>query len=185
MEDISWNHYREKILNFMRSRVSDDELAKDLTQDIFVKVLQNQNRLEEIENLDSWIFTIARNRLIDHTRKKKEDMLEDYDVADNENEMDKITQLVNGISDCLVEFIDEYDDVDNSLLKRIFSGETSQKEAAKELNIPYSTLKSRVQKAREVIFTRFIDECCTLIYDKEGNIINCEPVKLKKNSGEC
>ena len=184
MEDISWNQYREKILNFLRSRVSDDELAKDLTQDIFVKVLQNQNRLEEIENLDSWIFTIARNRLIDHTRKKKEQILEDEDVADNEREIDKINQLVNEISDCLMQFIEEYEGVDNQLLISIFSGETSQKEAAKELDIPYSTLKSRVQKAREVIFNRFIEECCTLIYDKDGNIINCEPVKLKEKSGE-
>ncbi|MEQ8524720.1 sigma-70 family RNA polymerase sigma factor [Gracilimonas sp.] len=185
MEEQIWNTYRYKILNYINARVSDEELAKDLTQDIFIKVLDNSSKLEEIENLDSWIFTIARNRLIDHTRKKKELSLGEKEIQSSNNEIDQITQLVNGISDCLVEFIEEYDAVDNQLLLEIFSGETSQKEAAEKLDIPYSTLKSRVQKAREVIFNRFVEECCRLIYDKEGNIINCEPVKLSGKSENC
>ena len=185
MAEIIWNQYRDKIFNYLRANVSDEELAKDLTQDIFVKVLDHKNKLEEIENLDSWFFTIARNRLIDHSRKKKELAIGEREIESVDNDIDQITQLVDSISDCLVEFIEEYDGLENNLLMRIFSGETSQKEAAKELNIPYSTLKSRVQKARDVIFNRFIEECCTLIYDKEGNIINCEPINLCEQSDRC
>ncbi|NBC67068.1 MAG: sigma-70 family RNA polymerase sigma factor [Bacteroidetes bacterium] len=183
MTEIIWNQYREKVLNYLRSKVSDEELAKDLTHDIFVKVLNKADKLEEIENLDNWIFTLARNRFIDHTRKKKELTIGDREIKSADEDIDQIAQLVGSISDCLVEFIEEYEGVENRLLMRIFSGETSQKEAAKELDIPYSTLKSRIQKAREVIISRFINECCTLVYDKEGNIINCEPVKLCQHSG--
>jgi len=88
-----------------------------------VKVLDHKSKLEKIENLGGWIFTIARNRLIDHSRKKKELAIGEREIESVDNDIDQITQLVDSISDCLVEFIEEYDGIENNSLMRKFSGE--------------------------------------------------------------
>ena len=45
------------------------EEAKDLSQDIFIKLWENRSRLKEIDNPSSYLYTISRNLVIDHLRK--------------------------------------------------------------------------------------------------------------------
>lgn len=59
------------------------------------------------------------------------------------------------------------------LLTAIDIQEGSQKQYAEMHNISYSTLKSRVKKARDELKALF-EACCHLSLDKFGNIIDCE-----------
>lgn len=61
---------RSKIFNYIRRRVNSKEDAEDLTQDVFYKVLRAIHKFRDkgIE-IESWIYTIARNRIIDFTRQ--------------------------------------------------------------------------------------------------------------------
>jgi len=56
-------------------RLRDRERALDVTADVFFKLwneyLKNPKRVAAVENMKAFIFTIARNTLIDATRKKK------------------------------------------------------------------------------------------------------------------
>lgn len=179
MTEYIWNNYRDKIYHYLNSKLGDSEQAKDLTQEIFVKILDKEQELQEIGNFDNWIYRVAKNKLIDYTRKKKELRLNEDENIYRETNGDDMAVLVDSINACLADIIEEYDEVESTLLLEIFSGEISQKEAAQQLGIPYSTLKSRVQKARNIIFKRFVDECCKLVYNKAGDIINCEPVTAR------
>jgi len=165
--------YSDKIFRFLISRTGDEELAKDLTQDILLKIISKRSQLSSVDNLDAWIYRVARNRLIDHTRKKSERRIPEHTtlVADHTEE-----DFLDGINNCLKIIISEYDDEDTEWFLKVFSGELSQKEAAQKLNIPYSTLKSRVQKVREDVFNRFLEECCKLVYNSKGDVINCSPL---------
>ena len=66
------NRYEQKLLYFIRriSNVSIDE-AKDLLQDIFIKVYQNLNDFDATLKFSSWIYRITRNHVISHYRKNK------------------------------------------------------------------------------------------------------------------
>ncbi|MEX0928517.1 MAG: sigma-70 family RNA polymerase sigma factor [Balneolales bacterium] len=173
MTEKIWTAYRDKIYHYLNSKLRDPEQAEDLTQEIFVSILHKEQELKGIKNLDSWIYRVANNKLIDYTRKRKEIHLEPDTFP--EAGSDSIATLTDNINSCLKRIIEEYDDQESVLLLDVFSGNLTQKEAARRINMPYSTLKSRVQKARNEIFKRFVDECCRLVHNRKGDIINCRP----------
>ncbi|HLP43841.1 MAG TPA: RNA polymerase sigma factor [Candidatus Nanoarchaeia archaeon] len=61
----------DAIFRYCLLRVSDRELAKDIAQDTFTKVWQYAAKGEKIENLRAFLYTTARNLIIDHYRKKQ------------------------------------------------------------------------------------------------------------------
>ncbi len=46
------------------------ELARDLSQDIFIRLWENRDRLSEVANPSSYVYTLSRNLVIDHLRRK-------------------------------------------------------------------------------------------------------------------
>ena len=60
-----------KMLRYIRSKVSRLEDAEDIAQDVFYQALTNLNALTPVEDLIAWLFSVARNRIIDWYRKKK------------------------------------------------------------------------------------------------------------------
>ncbi|WP_236980980.1 RNA polymerase sigma factor [Membranihabitans maritimus] len=63
-----YKDYKEKIYGFILFHVKSEEIAQDLTHDVFVK-LYNSYTKSQIENTESVIWTITRNRIVDHHRK--------------------------------------------------------------------------------------------------------------------
>lgn len=46
------------------------ELAKDLAQDIFVRLWTHRERLPDVRNLDAFIYTVSRNLIFNHFQKR-------------------------------------------------------------------------------------------------------------------
>lgn len=185
MIDTYWNKYSDKLFNFLHKRIQDREIARDLLQDTFHKALLNKERLtEEIENPEAWLMSVARNTLIDYTRKKKEVSMDDLKMITEGDFSGEKKNFVEGISKCLLELINEYDKDQRELLMNVFTKSMTQKEMARYMDIPYSTFKSRIQKARNHILTEFKARCCTLNRNQKGEIIGCTPVN-KPAIAEC
>lgn len=66
----------DAIFRFCYLRLSDREIARDVTQDTFMKVWQHAHKGEKIDNLRAFMFTTARNLIIDNYRKKKSSSLD-------------------------------------------------------------------------------------------------------------
>lgn len=62
--------YQRPVMSLIYRLVRDRELAEDLTQDTFVKVLNALDRYDPKHKFSSWIFRIAHNTAIDQLRKK-------------------------------------------------------------------------------------------------------------------
>jgi RNA polymerase sigma factor (sigma-70 family) len=60
--------YRRRLLGFIRKRVTNEADAEDILQDVFYQLLGNK---EPIDQVASWLFTVARNKIIDSKRKKQ------------------------------------------------------------------------------------------------------------------
>ncbi|HDL18730.1 MAG TPA: RNA polymerase sigma factor [Bacteroidetes bacterium] len=56
---------------FIRAKIRSLEEAEDLLQDVYVQALSSLNALSAIDNLTGWLYTVARNRIIDWYRKKR------------------------------------------------------------------------------------------------------------------
>ena len=62
---------RQRLLDFIRSRVRLAEDAEDIVQDVFYQFVIGEDILGPIEKTTSWLFTVARNKIIDWYRKRR------------------------------------------------------------------------------------------------------------------
>ena len=63
---------RSRLGNFIRKRIGDPLEAEDILQDVFYEFVEEYRLPESIEQASAWLFRVARNRIIDRFRKKKE-----------------------------------------------------------------------------------------------------------------
>jgi RNA polymerase sigma factor (sigma-70 family) len=62
---------RNRLFNFIKKRVSDPGDAEDILQDVFYQLWQGYDTIENVERITSWLFRVARNKIIDRYRKLK------------------------------------------------------------------------------------------------------------------
>src|ERR1700744_3023227 len=83
---------RTKLGNFIRRRVRDPGDAEDILQDVFYEFVQAYRLLEPLEQVSAWLFRVARNRIIDRFRKRREQPLtetvDDIDDTGSEYRLD-------------------------------------------------------------------------------------------------
>ncbi len=66
---------RKRLFDFIRRRVRTDEDAEDIVSDVFYQLISSYSVTEPIEKITSWLFTVARNKVIDWYRKRKPESL--------------------------------------------------------------------------------------------------------------
>jgi RNA polymerase sigma factor (sigma-70 family) len=79
-------NYGRQLSNFIRGRVSSDEDAEDILQDVWFQ-FSNLAETEAIESVSGWLFRVARNRITDNFRKKKTARIEDYAYENEKGEI--------------------------------------------------------------------------------------------------
>ncbi|QHI97708.1 sigma-70 family RNA polymerase sigma factor [Xylophilus rhododendri] len=80
---------RSRLGNFILREVADPSAAEDILQDVFHEFVQAWRLTTTIEQAGAWLFRVARNRIVDRFRKKKELPLEqDGEDADDTLRLD-------------------------------------------------------------------------------------------------
>ena len=89
--------FSKRLLNFIRSRVNRVEDAEDILQDVFYQFSSVNDMANPIENISAWLYRAARNKIIDHRRKKKDEPLPaSYDEDNDEYIFDEIADIIYG-----------------------------------------------------------------------------------------
>jgi RNA polymerase sigma factor (sigma-70 family) len=81
-----------RLRNFIRKHVADTGEAEDILQDVFYELLEAYRLMKPVEHVTSWLFRVARNRMIDLFRKKKPTSLNN--PASVEEEGDTLEDLL-------------------------------------------------------------------------------------------
>ena len=149
---------RSRLRNFIRTRVPDPTEAEDILQDVFYELVEACRLPEPIEQVGAWMFRVARNRIVDRFRKKKEQALpEASDDADDDGWLEDMlpdtdagpeaayarSMLLAELQDALEELPPEQRDVfiAHELERRSF------KELAAESGVSINTLLARKRYA--------------------------------------
>lgn len=66
---------RGRLGYFIRQRVPDPGEAEDILQDVFIALVEAWRLPEPIEQVGAWLFRVARNRIVDRFRKRREEAL--------------------------------------------------------------------------------------------------------------
>ncbi len=176
-----WEEFSSVILTFIRRRVSNPSHIDDILQDVFTKIHQNIDTLENSVKIRSWIFQIARNTIIDYYRKQKtktEDidtlLLEDKDTVLGIDEIALQTpaqEIAMGLKGMIETLPEKYA---QALMLVEFEG-LSQVELSQKLGISVSGAKSRVQRGRQLLKDSLM-KCCHFEFDRFGTIIDFHPI---------
>jgi|SRR4030095_1230916 len=162
---------RSGLKSFIYSRVNDKHLAEDILHDVFLKAHSNIDKLRDSAKLESWIYRIARNAIIDHYRSKKPaEELERIDIKDTKEELSAIKKLEPSVRKFIKNLPLKYRE---ALILTEYKG-LSQAELAKRLNLSLPAAKSRVQRAKKLLKEMFL-ECCHFEFDKFGTVIDYHP----------
>jgi RNA polymerase sigma-70 factor (ECF subfamily) len=69
--DRVYESYADRVLNLAYRMTGSEETARDLTQDIFLKVYDNLDTFEHRSNVYTWIYRIAVNHIYNHLKRER------------------------------------------------------------------------------------------------------------------
>lgn len=145
--EVLIDRYQQTIFNLLVKMVGDKEVARDLTQDVFVKAFEKLGGFNFNHRFFSWIYRIAINEAINWRKKRPPVeplptiLLESEEGADEE-ERDRRSRLLHKGLRLLT------DDHRTLLLLRYYCG-MSYEEIAEVTRLPERRVKSRLFSARE------------------------------------
>jgi RNA polymerase sigma factor (sigma-70 family) len=151
---------QSRLRNFIRRRVPDPRDAEDILQDVFYELVEANRLLMPIEHVTGWLFRVARNRIIDLFRKKRPENFTDSAVADEDDELLQLEDLLpspdagpealyarNVLLDELELALDELPDEQRGVFIAHELEGRSFKELAAETGVSVNTLLSRKRYA--------------------------------------
>ncbi len=150
-----YDNYSKAIFTVIKQIISQQEVAEDILQEVFVKVWQNIQTYDVSKGrLYTWMISIARNLSIDRTRSKefnkqgKTTSLQDTVHISGNTEENKISDI--GLKKVLTSL-----PADNAKLIDLayFKGYT-QEEISKIMMIPVGTVKTRMRSAISFLRTK-------------------------------
>ncbi|WP_444946713.1 RNA polymerase sigma factor SigZ [Microbulbifer sp. VTAC004] len=173
--DSIWKKYSAALKAFLHSRISSPDMVDDILQEILIRTHKNIHTIRDQKSIKSWLFQVANHAVIDFYRKKgrvKEVTLDDSFTIEED------TNTQQSLSACIEPFIKGLPPQSAELLIAIELNGQSQKTYSEEHGIPYSTVKSRVQKSRRELRSLF-EDCCHLTLDSHGAVIDYVPKSNK------
>lgn len=157
------NRYQRPVYSLVYRMVRNQELAEDLTQETFIKVLNALESYRPEYKFSSWIFKIANNATIDHLRRRRLDTVSIHGSAhadsseaiaasaiqvsdERESPLDEVVgrELGEQISAAVAKLRPEYR---SCILLRHVEGRTYE-EIAEIMDLPLGTVKTYIHRAR-------------------------------------
>jgi len=164
---IVWNELNSRLIHFINQKVKDSEVAKDISQDVFVKVFTKIDSLKKKDKIIPWIYQITRNEINSYFRKQKNG--DNTVVVSHGEEVEE--DLIVEFSKCVEPMINALPSKYQEAIRLTEIEGVSQKEWAEIANISYSGAKSRVQRGR-VLLKSLLQDCCEVSTDVYGNVTN-------------
>lgn len=172
--DDLWHALGDELRAFLRSRVSNDADADDLAQEVFLRVVENRSSLRDAERIQSWVYQIARNSLVDFYRRRDKLAAQPVDDALEVIEPEPTSNQNLVIGRWLMLVVEQLPETLRDAVRMYEIEGMSQIEIAERLGLSLSGAKSRVQRGRQQL-EELLQQCCALDRDRRGNIIECKP----------
>ncbi len=165
-----WVEFSLRLKAFILSRVTNEEDAEDLLQDIFTKIHNNLHGLKDEGSLTAWVFQITRNAIADFYRQLKMEPPESTfttGLIENQDE----NALNREVADWLEPMLESLPEKYRQALRLTELEGMRQQELARELGLSLSAAKMRVRRGREKLKAALLD-CCHFELDRRGNILD-------------
>jgi RNA polymerase sigma-70 factor, ECF subfamily len=155
--------YQHRLLRYLLYLTGHRELAEDLFQEVWMRVLVRGAQFNGQARFETWLFTIARNLVIDQRRKRTTCSLDElfeggndddrpmsFEIAGDEpTPFDRVSNLED--RERIAAALLQLDTLHREVLVLRFHEELSLEEIAKVTHTPLSTVKSRLYRGLAMI----------------------------------
>lgn len=147
---ILFEEYYTSLVLFGNSYVEDIELAKDLVQDVFIKMIETGERFNNIDNYKAYLYSSVRNSCLKQIRHQGVKRKYEEEMKKQDNVFYVEHMLEEEISEILLKEIDKLPKRSSQVLKLAMDNK-SNKEIAEILNITVETVKSHKQAGKRIL----------------------------------
>ncbi|MAO89314.1 MAG: RNA polymerase subunit sigma-70 [Dehalococcoidia bacterium] len=155
-----YDHFYDQIFRYITFKTSDYLIAEDLTEDVFLRMLESIRKFKpQGHPFSAWLFRIAHNRVIDHYRKRGRDRNVPLDtilttVGESESTLDNYVETKLAMRE-VNQAMENLTDLQREVLNLRFAGGLSIKETAEAVNRNENSVKalqhSAVKKLRGLL----------------------------------
>jgi RNA polymerase sigma-70 factor (ECF subfamily) len=150
--------HQHRLLRYLLYLTSNREMAEDLFQEVWMRVLVRGAQFNGQARFDTWLFTIARNLVIDQRRKRTMSSLDEIFESNNDEDrgwsfeatdddptpFDRLSNLED--RERIASALLQIDTLHREVLVLRFHEDLSLEEISKVTRAPLSTVKSRLYR---------------------------------------
>ena len=157
--------YQNRLFSTIYHYTRDYEDAKDLAQEIFIKVYNNLHKYNNKASFSTWFYRIAVNSCIDWTRKRRLVTVSTFETDENEeiHILEHISDDTPSPEDVLLKeeykttiknIVMDLPEIYKTVVILYYYEDFSPREISDILNIPKKTIDSRLYRARDILKSR-------------------------------
>lgn len=140
---VIYDNYGHVIYSYALSIIKCESLAKDICQDVFIKIWNNSSKYKNNSNHKSWIMTITRNTSIDYLRRySRSDILNEFNIVDSNDVIEDINQKIY-----IKEALESLNDEEREIVVLHTISDLTFKHIGEILNKPIGTVTWRYREA--------------------------------------
>ena len=157
--------YQNRLYRYLLRLVRDQATAEDLFQQTWLRVVEKVHQYDALRSFEAWLFALAHNLAIDHLRRYRPESLDELLSPDEPRHrqfpsagpdaLDRALRLER--AGLVVEALDELPAVYRELLSLRFEEEMKLVEIAEVLDVPLSTVKTRLKRGLERLRERLVN----------------------------
>jgi len=199
MPDIQFtdvfNTYQKPIYNYVLRMVRDNDLAEELTQEIFIKTYKNLQSFRGESKLSTWIYGIASNSCLDYFRtseykKGRNTELLNEDILNEEPGGDDILKILSLEEDliksemvqCIRDYVDSLPGEFRTVLILHDLQGFKNREITKITGSTLETVKIRLHRARKKLQSILASNCD--FYRDKNDVLCCDRKSCQDNCEE-
>jgi RNA polymerase sigma-70 factor (ECF subfamily) len=171
---IIWRNFNQSMYALICKKVNHQDYCHDILQEVYIKVIQNIDKVSSASNLKSYLLRMADNAVTDHYRLKSNKSHDEFQnddilVAEETILKDESLQLADC---CLRPMIESLEPIYREALIMTELDGLTQKQFAAKIGISVTNAKIRVHRAKQKL-KEVIERCCDYRFDSYGNIVSC------------
>jgi RNA polymerase sigma-70 factor (ECF subfamily) len=183
--ESSWGELLRAVNSYVGRRVRDPEDRDDLVQEVLLRVHRGLAGLKGQAAPGPWIYSIARNAIVDHWRKKGRGTaipVEDAEAALGElaEPSDDGDHLQQAVGAYLANAVQQLESPYRETLTLTELQGVKYADAARALKVSLPAVKSRVLRGRELL-RKALARCCEVELGPTGRVLDCAP----RGGGHC
>ena len=148
--------YRKPLFAWLVNQLGNRSDAEDIYQDVWLKIIKKAESFKNV-SFKAWLWTIARNRVIDFRRKKRPDLTLDATYSEDDQPMvERIESRerspagsveIDDMTKKVMAIVDQLPEIQREVFLMRMQAHLSFKEISESLHIPINTALGRMHDA--------------------------------------